>query len=31
MPAKERRYWGFVPPVAAGGITALAKLAEQVN
>jgi probable F420-dependent oxidoreductase len=29
MPAKERRYWGFVPPVAAGGITALAKLAED--
>ena len=29
MPAKERRYWGFVPPVAAGGITTLAKLAED--
>ena len=29
MPADERRYWGFLPPAAAGGITALAKLAEE--
>mgnify|MGYP001818950725 CR=1 FL=1 len=31
MPAdtSERCYWGFLPPAAAGGIAALAKLAEE--
>jgi probable F420-dependent oxidoreductase len=27
--ARERRYWGFVPPIPAAGITGLAKLAED--
>ena len=27
--ARERRYWGFVPPAPAPGITFLAKQAEE--
>jgi probable F420-dependent oxidoreductase len=29
MPDRDRRYWGFVPPIPAAGIAALAKQAEE--